>query len=58
MDKYDKPQKPFVPKGTSKQTTESGPHGGGTLYNQLKVQNEFIVISPIKGHSQQSNIKK
>ena len=50
------PAKPVVPEGTTKQTSDKGPHGGGTTYHQLAVGKDFAVQTPIAGHTQKKNV--
>jgi hypothetical protein len=52
------PNKPATPANSTKKTSASGPHGGGTPYHQAKVSNSFGVQTPITGHTQQGNVKK
>lgn len=58
-DKFDGPQKSHRPKGVSENTTEKGPHGGGTKYldGGKLVNSSFTVMQPIPGHTQKKNVK-
>lgn len=50
------PSGPFKPPGT-KQTSQSGPWGGGTGFTQsLKQHRDFSAINPIAGHTQKRNV--
>lgn len=52
------PKGPANQPGT-KQTTTKGAFGGGNKYTQMpQANNSFTTVSPIKGHTQQRNIKK
>jgi hypothetical protein len=57
LDQNKMPSKPVVPEGTKQQKTFTGPHGGGTAYNQLSVGTEFAVHNPIPGHTQKQNVE-
>jgi hypothetical protein len=51
------PTKVTTPVDTTKQTSTSGSHGGGTPYHQAKMGAGFMAQKPITGHTQQGNVK-
>jgi hypothetical protein len=58
LDQNKMPPKPITPDSTKQQKSFTGPHGGGTVYHQLSVGNNFAVHNAIPGHKQQQNIEK
>lgn len=50
------PQRPHIMDGTRQVRTFEGPHGGGHGYSQMGLPNNFNLVQPIQGHTQQPNI--
>lgn len=53
-----KTHKLLTPDNSVSKKSEAGAFGGGTPYHQAKISQGFMAVPPIKGHTQQNNVKK